>query len=161
MSIDFKLKNAEPGIVLSIGQEYKLEDLRLILAPGQVNVYGLVSDKKDALKIGYLNDNMNLPLFLSTIIFNHDNIADAEIRFDEVSKPYIRIKFDKKAHVPAQLAVEIDGSIIGIAKLDTSQKIDRIMLYTDLLYYDLEIVKAKLTQVLPGIDLKPIKEENY
>ena len=69
------------------------------------------------------------------------------------------VQLDKKFSLPAEVALEIDGVIIGTATLDTSKKIDRINIYTVRRYYEMEVLRAILVQTLPNIHIKEIVAE--
>ena len=159
IEVAYQLKKTEPGIILTTPKEYNIEDIETMLAPGKVNVYGLTMNKQEAIKIGFLKDELNTPLFLTSKIFDQDNLKDAKIKFDSVSRPYILLVLTQKFSLPSEIALEIDGVIVAIARLDIPQKIDKITIYPDMAYYELEILRACLVQPLPIIDLKPIVEE--
>ena len=159
IKVDYRIKKTDPGIVLSMTKAYGIEDIEAILAPGVVNVYAMAEHRKDASRVGYLEDDITFPLLLKNRLFDHNTIRHAKIKFDAVSQPYIMVQLDKKFTLPAEVALEIDGVIIGTATLDTSKKIDRINIYTIRRYYEMEVLRAILVQTLPNIHIKEIVAE--
>jgi len=106
-----------------------------------------------------LKGDINMSLFLSDKLLDQNDIKDAKIEFDAVSRPYIQISLKEKFVLPVKIAFEVDGVILGIATLDISKKMDRIKFYTDMQYYEMQILRASLLQSLPAIDCKQIVEE--
>lgn len=159
IDVDYQSKKTADGIVLTLPQEYSIEDIKTMLAPGMVNVYGLTMNKQNATKVAYLKDDINNPLFLTRKLLDQDDIKSAQVRFDALSRPYILISLNKKISVPTEIAFEMDSIVLGTATLDMSKKIDKIKLYIDMGYYELDILKAALVQPLPVINLKLIAME--
>lgn len=159
VGVEYRLKKTDRGIILFMTEGPSIEEIEMMLAKGVVNVYGLVENKEDALRIRYVEDDITFPVFLADKLFDHHSIKNAKIKFDAVSQPYIMIQLDKRLTLPSEIAVEIDDVIVGTASLDTSKKIDKINLYTVRRYYEMEILRASLAQTLPDIFINEIVEE--
>lgn len=159
IDIDYRIKKKGEDIIVTMPKQYTVEGIKTMFSSGILNVYGLTQRKDDATKIAYLKDNIKKPLFLTEKLLDQHDIKDAKIKFDEVSRSYIQISLKKKFILPSAIAFELDGTILGIATLDTLRKIDKIRLYTDMQYYDIQIIRASLLQSLPSIDIKSIVEE--
>jgi len=159
IDVDYQSKKSAEGIILTLPQEYSIEDIRAMLAPGMVNVYGLTINKQDATKVGYLKDDIKSPLFLTEKLLDQNDIKSAQVKFDALSRPYILISLNQKFNVPTEIVFEIDSIILGTATLDIPKKIDKIKFYIDMGYYELDILKAALVQPLPVISLKQIAME--
>ncbi len=159
IDIDYRIKKRDNNVILTMPKYYNMEDIGIMLSNRILNVYGLVECKEDACKVGYLKGDINMPLFLSDKLLDQNDIKDAKIEFDAVSRPYIQISLKEKFVLPVKIAFEVDGVILGIATLDISKKMDRIKFYTDMQYYEMQILRASLLQSLPAIDCKQIVEE--
>ncbi|MCK4756325.1 hypothetical protein KAS56_05270 [candidate division WOR-3 bacterium] len=159
IDIDYRIKKRDNDVILTMPKYYNMEDIGIMLSNRILNVYGLVECKEDACKVGYLKGDINMPLFLSDKLLDQNDIKDAKIEFDAVSRPYIQISLKEKFVLPVKIAFEVDGVILGIATLDISKKMDRIKFYTDMQYYEMQILRASLLQSLPAIDCKQIVEE--
>lgn len=159
IDIDYRIKKRDNDVILTMPKYYNMEDIGIMLSNRILNVYGLVECKEDACKVGYLKGDINMPLFLSGKLLDQNDIKDAKIEFDAVSRPYIQISLKEKFVLPVKIAFEVDGVILGIATLDISKKMDRIKFYTDMQYYEMQILRASLLQSLPAIDCKQIVEE--
>lgn len=159
IDIDYRIKKRDNDVILTMPKYYNMEDIGIMLSNRILNVYGLVECKEDACKVGYLKGDINMPFFLSDKLLDQNDIKDAKIEFDAVSRPYIQISLKEKFVLPVKIAFEVDGVILGIATLDISKKMDRIKFYTDMQYYEMQILRASLLQSLPAIDCKQIVEE--
>ena len=159
IDVDYRIKKKGDDVILAMPEYYNIEDIRVMLSNRILNVYGLVEGKEDANKVGYLKGDINMPLFLSDKLLCQDDIKDAKIKFDAVSRPYIQISLKEKFILSRKITFEVDGIILGITTLDISKKIDRITFYTDMQYYKMQILRASLLQSLPAIDCKQIVEE--
>ncbi len=159
IDINYRIKKSGDDIVLTMPKHHTIEDIKMLLSTGTLHVYGLTESKTHATKVGYLRNDSNMPLFLVDRVLDQNDIKDAKIKFDVVSKPFIEISLKKKYFLPSAVAFEVDGIILDTTILDTSEKIDRIRLYTDMQYYEMQILRASLLQSLPSIALKPIAEE--
>lgn len=156
IGVNYRLRKEDSLIMLTMPEQYKTEDIAELLTRGKVVVYGLTENQKEATKIGYLRDNPKQPLFFTTKIMEQHNIKDAKIKFDACLRPYILLLLSKRFSLPQTLCFEVDEVIVGIASLDKPQKMDKIVIYLDMGYYQTNILKASLIQPLPAINIKPI-----
>ncbi len=159
IGVDYSLKKKGENVILSMPKHYTLDDIRTMLGTKTLNVYRQVLNKEEATKVGYLRNDISMPMYLAERLLSQNDIKDAKIKFDVVSEPYLEILVRKKFVPPTDIAFEIDSIIYGTAALDTSKKIDRIRLYTDMHFYEMEVLRASLLQTLPVVDLKLWVEE--
>ena len=160
IGVDHKTETAPEGLLLSFPSHYVLEDVKSMLRPGGLTVYGVTMDNKAAQRTAYLHDNMYRPVFLTDILLNGRDVRDVKIRFDQRSTPYISLKLHEKHALPSMIAFEIDSTLVATAALDTSRKMDRISLYPEMQYHDIEILRAYIVQPLGGLELSPAHGES-
>ncbi len=159
LDIDYRIKRLGNDIVLSVPYCYSREDVEMVLTTAVLSVYAIAEDKRSATRVGYVKDDVNRPILLGDVLLDQNDIKNAKIKFDVVSKPYIEIVLHKKGLFPSQIAFEVDGTIQSTAVLDTTKKIDKIRLYTDMQYYNMQLLTVSVLQPLPTLVLKPIVEE--
>jgi hypothetical protein len=159
MGVEYHLTKTARGIIVSMPHEYNIEEIETILAPGVLQAYAMVDAKENVQRVGYLEDDLTSAVFLGDSLFDHNSIKSAKIKFDAASRPYIMVKLTKKQTLPLKIAVEVDGVIVGIATLDTSKKVDTINLYTIRQYYEMEILRATMVQMLPNIFISEFSKE--
>ncbi len=159
LAIDYRIKTLGDDIILSVPNYYTREDVKIVLATAVLNVYDVAEDKESAAKVGYMKDDVNMPILLGDVLINQNDVRNVRIKFDVVSKPYLEIALYRKQLFPSEVAFEVDGTIHGTAMLDTTKKIDRIVLYTDMQYYNMQLLMVSLLQPLPKLVLKPAVEE--
>jgi hypothetical protein len=158
-NLDFQIKKKNGRFILSLPKQHKIEDVKVMLSPGQLRLYRLTEHKSDAKRIVYLLDDFNKPLYVTEEIVVQDRIKNAKIKFDSMSRPFVLISLNKKIDLSPKIALEIDSLVVGTATLDTVKKIDKISLYSDMRYYSMEILRARLIQSLPAIDIKELPAE--
>lgn len=160
VGVDFRTEIVPHGMLLSLPSHYGLEDVKTMLRPGGLSVYGVTLDNKAAHRIAYLKDNMYAPVYLTDILLTERDVRDVEIDFDERSTPYISLKLHEKHMMPPTVAFEIDSVVVATAALDTSRKMDRIRLYPEMQYHDIEILRAYVAQPLRAVELRRAHGEN-
>ena len=159
LDIDYQIKKDGDDVLLSVPHYLTNEDIEIALSTSVLSVYDVAEDKENATRVGYLEDNGNVPIFLGNKLLDRDDIKNAKIKFDEVARSYIEFSLHKKQDFPSEIAFEVDSVVHGTVRLDTTKKIDRIKLYTDMRYYNMQLLRASLLQPLPKIVFKPIVEE--
>jgi hypothetical protein len=155
INIDYRVRKTDRGILLSVPIHERLEDMRAMLSPGGLAIYGVVGERNMARKTGYLRNNMREPVYLSGVLYTEDDIRDAEIKFDQRSTPYISLRFRERRKMPQVIAFEIDSVLVATAALDTLKTLDRIRLYPEMQYRDVEILRAQIVQPLGALELRP------
>jgi len=157
IDVDHVLKMNGANITLTMPNYFGLEDITRMLSNRTLNMYAVTEQKEDAKRIAY--DASNIPVFLTDKLFDENDIKDAKIRRDRSSRFYLELSLKKKVTPPSTIAFELDGSIVGKETLDTSKKINKLNLYTNMQYFDMQILRASLLQPLPSISLERIIEE--
>lgn len=155
IDIDYRIKKADGGILLSVPIHHKLEDIKSMLRPGGLVIYGVVGKGGAAKRIGYVKNNMYAPVYLTDVVLTERDIRDAEIRFDQRSTPYISLKLRERRKMPQVVAFQIDSVLVTTTTLDTLKTMDRIKLYPEMQYLDVEILRAHIVQPLSAFELRP------
>ena len=159
LDIDFQIKKDGDDIFLSAPQHLTNVDIESALSTSVLSAYDVAEDKENATRVGYLEDNDSVRIFLGDKLLDRDDIKNAQIKFDEVARLYIELTFHKKHDFPSEIAFEVDSVVHSTVRLDTTKKIDRIKLYTDMRYYNMQLLRASILQPLPKIVSQPIVEE--
>jgi hypothetical protein len=159
-NVQYREKLVMDGLLISLPVQYQIEDAERLLRPGGLVVYGVVEQGRDAQRTAYLKDNLYEPVFLSERLFDESTVRDVEIKFDQRSTPYIEIRLRDRRRMPAAIAFEIDSMLVATATLDTLYKMDRIRLYPDMQYREMEILQAYIKQPLGAIKISPAGGEN-
>ena len=160
VGVDYRSKRVANGILLSLPSHYGFEDVESMLRPGGLLVYGVTLDNKTAHRTAYLKDNMYAPVYLTEVLLTGRDVRDVEINFDERSTPYISLKLHEKRILPPMVAFEVDSMLVATAAIDTSRKMDRIRLYPEMQYHDIEILRAYIVQPLGAVELRPLHGDN-
>ena len=155
--MEHRLKKSGRSVMLTIPSYISEEDITGMLKNRVLNIYSVAEEKEDAKKVVY--DDSNTPVFLTDKFLDGNDIKNAKIRRDRSSKFYLEIFLKEKIVSPQRIAFELDGSIIGQETLDTSGKISKLKLYTNMQYFDIQILRASLLQPLPSIELEPVIKE--
>jgi len=159
IGVKHRLKKKGDALLLSLPEYYTLDDVKSILSTRSLNVYTVVEQKEEAQRIGYLKDDRKNALYLGEKLFSQDDIKGVKIKFDGASKPYFEITLKTKSYFPEKVAFELDGIIQYTATLDINRKINKMRLYTDMSFYEMQNIRASFLQPLPLIGVKPSKEE--
>lgn len=160
LDITYRVEGYAEGIILNLPKHYSIVDVQKIVEQKQLVIYNVASSKDDATRVGYLYGDNSKPVYLADTFAVTSNIRDAHVAFDAVSRPFLEITLKEKRVPPHKIAYEIDGNIVGTAMLDTQKKIDRIRLYTNMYYFDLQVLRASLLEPLPPIEIKLLTEDS-
>ncbi|MEO0216129.1 MAG: hypothetical protein ABIL14_03850 [candidate division WOR-3 bacterium] len=153
-SFEYQLEKKKNLIILKVPAYYQIADLQEILKPGNFICYGLTDNKSEAKRTVYLKDNPKKPLYVSLELFNSEDIKGCEVKFDHLHKPYITVKLKKHIDFPTKIAYELDGLVLGITTLDFSQKLNKISIYPEMTYRQINLLKGILIQPLFTLDIK-------
>ncbi|MDH4211533.1 MAG: hypothetical protein OEV79_08795 [candidate division WOR-3 bacterium] len=154
LSLDYRLRENGEGFLLQLPLHYGLEDAAKFLKPGGMALYAVTDERKDAGRIGYLKGDVQKPLFLTERLAADRDIKDVKIRFDRSSALYMSLKLRGKRLLPRMVALEVDSTLVATATLDTLVKSDRIDLYPEMQYTEMEILRAYILQPLGGYEVK-------
>jgi hypothetical protein len=160
IGIGYRLTKAPGGIMISLPAQYSMADLENMLRPGGLSVYSVTESGKAAQRIAYLKDDIYRPVFVSDLLFSDTFIRDTDIEFDPVSTPHITLRLRQKRTMPPVIAYEIDSIMVATATLDTLGRMDRIKLYPDMQYREIEILRAYIEQPLGVVRIAPAGGEN-
>ena len=158
LDITYSVEKYAEDIVLNLPKHYSVADVQKIVEQKQLVVYNVASSKDDAARVGYVYGDISKPVYLADTFAVASNIKDARIAFDAVSRPFLEITLKEKRMSPHEIAYEVDGEIVGRAMLDTQKKIDKIRLYTNMYYFDLQVLRVSLLEPLPPIEIKLLNE---
>lgn len=159
LDIDYRLKESEKEIVLTVPKRFNIEDIVEILDNRRLVVYRVVEEKGAANKIAYLNDDKKAPVYLAESLFDQENIKKAKIKFDGASEPYIEISLHKKIMPPERVALEVDSMVVHTVVLDTKRKIGKINLYIDVSYYEMQKLIGGLLEYVPQVEVREVFKE--
>jgi len=159
LELNYRLEPWQDRHLLSLPIQYELEDVQSILSPGGLNVYVVVDERESAERIAYLKNDMYAPVFVSDLLFTEGDVKDAEIKFDARSTPYIALRLHKRRRMPRAIGFEVDSVLVATTALDTLPEMDRINLYPEMQYHDLEILRALIKEPLGAIDISPASGE--
>lgn len=160
LDIKYSVEKYADDIILSLPKHYSVGDVQKIVEQKQLVIYNVASSKDDAARVGYVYGDISKPVYLADTFAVARNIRDARIEFDAVSRPFLEVTLKEKRTPPREIAYEVDGEIVGRAVLDTQKKIDRIRLYTNMYYFDLQVLRASLLEPLPSIEIKLLSEDD-
>lgn len=160
LNVDYRLKSVREGLLISLPDQYGVEDVEKMLRTGGLSVYGVVQTGKAATRTAHLKDDLYAPVFLSDLLFTEVLVKDAEINFDQRSTPYIALRLREGRKMPHMIAFEVDSVLIATATLDTLYKMDRIKVYPDMQYREMEILRAYIKKPLGALKISPTGGEN-
>jgi len=160
LGIEHRIREHEGSVILTVPQYYSASDVETMLAEKRLVVYEVTYSQEQAIKVGYLHGDESRPVYLADTFALVNDIKDLRVRFDSRSRPFMDIQLKEKQKSPRGLAYEVDGDIVGITTLDTHSKINRIRLYTSMLYYDLQLLRAALLEPVPPIEVTTVREDS-
>ena len=154
LDIDHRLEQSSEGLIIRVPEYYTLEDIKSYLGNSTITVYRLTPKKEDAIQIEYLRGDKKVPLFCAETLFTQKDIKNISLKIDPAYRPLVIIKFADKNYFPPEIAVGINGVIQDVAVLDNDQKINTLHLYTNMHYFELQLLKASIMHTLPDLDIK-------
>jgi hypothetical protein len=155
LGIDYRIKETADGLLLNVPAHYELKDVEAMLRPGGMVIYGVIPRGKDAARMGYLKSEPDKPVPLSDSLLTERDVRRAQLRFDQRSTPYVSLQLRRRHALPAAIAVEVDSMLIATAAIDTLEKLNRIDLYPDMQYHEMEILRAYILQPLGELEIIP------
>ena len=155
LDLKYRLRSRQDGLLLSLPVQYGLDDAQRIMRPGGLNVYVVVEEREAAERIAYLKDDMHIPVFLSDLLLTEAEVRDAEIKFDGRSTPYIELRLQARRRMPYIVAFEVDSILVATTALDTLHEMDRINLYPEMQYHEIEILRAFIKKPLGNLKINP------
>ena len=159
LSIDFRVTKEDSVLILSSPSQYNKGDIEDMLSTNEVNIYSLTDTREQAIRIGYLQNDPKHQLFMADKIADLGSIKNASVQLDYLQRPYLLIALRKKAVVPQNLCLEVDGVVITTITLDKPRKMSKITFYiSDMGYYQMNLLKSSLTQPLPVIQVEEISK---
>ncbi len=160
IGVSYRMATVPVGILIGLPEQYSIDDLEKMLRPGGLSVYGVAESGKAAQRTAYLKDDIYKPIFVSDLLFTDAFVRDTDMGFDQVSTPYITLRLRQKRNMPRVIAFEIDSIMVATATLDTLGKMDRIKLYPDMQYREIEILRAYIEQPLGAVKITSAGGEN-
>ncbi|MGB9721215.1 MAG: hypothetical protein ACPL28_07050 [bacterium] len=159
LKLKWNLTEVQGKIVLLADGVYRIDDIRDMLSPGITTIYGIAQKTSEAKRIAYDKQNPKNSVYLGEWELRGDMIKDVTIKYDNLLKPFMLIKFKEKTEFPEKIAIEVDSNIVAIISLDKVKKMDKIMIYIDMPYLDLCKLKSFMCEPLFRIDILPISRE--
>jgi hypothetical protein len=156
--VHYRVESALGGLRISLGVQYALEDVQMMLSPGGLAAYRVVNEGGDAARTAYLKGDMYKPVFISELLFDESAVRSVVVRFDQRSTPYLELRLHDRMKIPATVAFEINGTLVATAALDTLRMLDRITVYPNMPYREIEILGAYIKQPLGVLKISPAVE---
>lgn len=154
-NIPYRAEGVAGGLMVRLPIQYQLEDAVKLLRPGGLAVYGVAPDSREAQRTAYVKDDMYSPVYLSGFLFDETAVRDVKVKFDKQSRPYIDLRLRQRREMPSAIAFEIDSVVVATAALDTLSRMDRIFVYPDMQYHDIEILRAYIKRPLGALRVSP------
>lgn len=154
LSVDYWLQEKNEGFMIGLPIHYSIEEAAVFLKTGGMVLYAVTDMHEDASRIAYLKGDVKKPVYLTERLATERDVRDAKLRFDQSSALYISIVLRGKRALPGKVALEVDSVLVATATLDTSIKSDRIDLYPEMQYTEMEILRAYILQPLAAYEVK-------
>jgi hypothetical protein len=159
LEIDYKLDKTKDDIILTVPKQYNIDDIKELLQNRCLIAYGVVAEKGTARRVAYLGGEKKNPIYLGDILFDQKNIKKAKIKFDGASTPYIELSLNDKIVPEERIALEVDSIVVSVVSLDTKKKIDKINLYIEMSYYEMQVLMGGLLEHLPQVEVREVTEK--
>jgi hypothetical protein len=160
LHIDFRLHKDKEGYRLDVPEYYTLEDIEGYLMNHTITGYRVTRERDQAIMIAYVRNNKNTALYCAETLFTHADLKSIDIKIDPASRPCFYMKLKKKHDLPTEVAVAVDGVIQYVASLDSDKKINTLLVYTDMHYLELQLIKAAIQHVLPEVEVTTLTGES-
>lgn len=154
LSVDYWLQEKSEGFAIGLPNHYSIEDATVFFKTGGMVLYAVTDKSEDASRIAYLRGDVNKPIYLTERLATERDVRDAKLRFDQSSALFISLMLRGKRPLPGKVALEVDSVLVATATLDTSTKSDRIDLYPEMQYTEMEILRAYILQPLAAYEVK-------
>uniref|UniRef100_A0A7C4TIX9 Uncharacterized protein n=1 Tax=candidate division WOR-3 bacterium TaxID=2052148 RepID=A0A7C4TIX9_UNCW3 len=159
LNVPFKLVKMGKKIILKFPSYYQIDDVKEMLGPGRFFAYNVADDKSGAIKSVYFANEPRKPIYVSKQVFGSDDVKSCEIKFDNLKRPFILIHLKRDSEFSKRVAFELNGSVVAITELDNPQKLNKIFLYPDMRYLQINLLKGFISQPLPEVEIKMIAKE--
>jgi len=160
LDIDHRLHKDKEGYRLEVPEYIPLEDIDTYLVNHSITVYSVTRDRDKAIMIAYLREDKNTPLYCAETLFTETDIKSVDIKFDPAHRPVLFLKLKNKDYLPSEIAVAVDGVIQDVVILDSDKKINTLQVYTDMYYFELQLIKASIKHVIiPEVEIKALTGE--
>lgn len=156
LDIDARWSKDTEGYRLEVPEFYTREDIESYLVNHQITAYRIARDKEQAIMIAYLRDKKDVALYCAETLFTQTDIKNVSIKFDPAYRPLIFLKLKTKKYLPAEIAIAVDGKIQDVVILDKDKKINTLQVYTDMRYFELQLIKASIIHPLPDVEVEPL-----
>jgi hypothetical protein len=160
LKVEYRIHPSRTGLLISFPEQYAVEEVIQMLRPGGLCVYVVAEAGQTVRRTAYIKDDLYEPVFLSDLLFTDDLVKDATIGFDQRSTPFILLKLRERLKMPSTIAFEIDSVLIATVTLDTVQTMDRIRLYPDMQYREIEMLRAYIRQPMVAVEVSSRGGEN-
>jgi hypothetical protein len=154
LDVDFRLQETTSGYHLEVPEYYTRADIERYLNNHTFTAYRITKDKEHAIMIAYLRNRKDVALYCAETLFTQDDIKSVSIKFDPAYRPLLLIKLKTKTSMPTETAVAIDGKVQDVVILDSEKKINTLQVYTDMHYFELQLIKSSIIYSLPSIEVE-------
>ncbi|UCF70279.1 MAG: hypothetical protein JSW49_08785 [candidate division WOR-3 bacterium] len=148
LNIDYRIRRIKEGLHLSVPAHYGIGDIEALLRPGGMVLHAVATRAELACRVAYLGDDHNKPIFLSDSLMTEHDIRDVSVHFDQRSTPYLSLVLRKKRNLPSTMALLVDSILVATVTIDTLKRLNRIDLYPEMQYHEMEILRAYILQPL-------------
>lgn len=152
--VDYQLRRHGPDCWLSVPAHYTQADIEDLVRPGGLSVYEVAVESAAARSTRYLMGDPNRPVLVSDVLLTERDVASAAVRFDRRTTPYLALKLRQKHALPRTLAFEVDSVLVATATIDTTAKLDRIDVYPDMSYHEIEFLRARMIEPLGRCEVR-------
>lgn len=146
--VDYRLRRSGQDRLLSVPEYYTRADIEELVRPGGLTVYAVAAEAASAWSTRYLMGDANRPVLVSDVLLTDRDVASAALRFDRRTTPYLALKLRQKRALPGTIALEVDSVLVATVTIDTTAKLNRIDIYPDMSYHELEILRARIMEPL-------------
>lgn len=154
LSLDYRLEDIGEGFLLRLPLHYGLDDAMTFLKPGGMALYAVAEEQQESGRIAYLMGDARQPVYLTELLATDRDIKDVKISFDRSAALCMSLRLRRKRLLPFMVAIEVDSILIGTAPLDTLKKSDRIDLYPEMQYNEIEILRGYILQPLGAYEVR-------
>ncbi len=154
LNIDCQIREIGEGALLSVPAHHGIGDIEALLRPGGMALYAVATRPELAFRVAYLGGDHNKPVFLSDSLMTENDIRDVRVRFDQRSTPYLSLVLRKKSSLPSTIALRVDSMLVATVTIDTLKRLNRIDLYPEMQYREMEILRAYILQPLDTLRIR-------
>lgn len=159
VDVEHQIKIREDGLLLVVPEYYTIDDIVHILGLSSWYVFAVVP-KDSAQRVAHLQGNTKKPVYIGETLLKSEDVKDVKIKYDGARRPFFEIKLTKKHILPEALAFEVNGVVCDVTTLDRTGKINTLNMYSDMPFFNMQVLRASMLQSLPVLDVKTVSREH-